>query len=150
MKNLKLKKLLVTLPLISAALFTGTSAYADELRLLTWSNYAPADVIELFKKETGIDVKVTESNNEEMISKLRATGGSGFDLAQPSQDRVAGAQENHDIYKPMDISKIEAGSFITSMLDATKTNTTLKGDIYSVPHIWGTSGLVVNTKIAVK
>ncbi len=146
MKSLKLKKLLVTLSLTSATLFTATSAYADELRLLTWGGYAPDDVIKLFKDETGIDVKVTKSNNEDMISKLRATGGSGFDLAQPSQDRVTGAQENHDIYKPMDISKIEAGAFITSMLEATKANTTLKDNVYSVPHIWGTSGLVVNTK----
>jgi len=146
MKSLKLKNILLTLPLISATFFVGTSAYADELRLLTWGGYAPDDVIELFKKETGIDVKVTKSNNEDMISKLRATGGSGFDLAQPSQDRVTGAQENYDIYKPMDLSKIEAGSFITSMLDATKSNTTLKDSVYSVPHIWGTSGLVLNTK----
>ncbi|WP_299878930.1 extracellular solute-binding protein [uncultured Cocleimonas sp.] len=148
MKSLKFKKILLTLPLISATLFAGTSSYADELRLLTWGGYAPDDVIKLFKEETGIDVKVTKSNNEDMISKLRATGGSGFDLAQPSQDRVTGAQENHDIYKPMDLSKIEAGSFITSMLDATKANTTLKDNVYSVPHIWGTSGLVLNTKTA--
>ncbi|MFV2092766.1 MAG: spermidine/putrescine ABC transporter substrate-binding protein, partial [Hyphomicrobiales bacterium] len=71
---------------------TGMSAaQAQTLRLLTWGGYAPAEVIKLFKAETGIDVKVTKSNNEEMIAKLRATGGGGFDLAQPSQDRIAGA-----------------------------------------------------------
>jgi len=148
MKRFNLKRILLTLPLISASIFTVSSANADELRLLTWGGYAPDDVIELFKAETGIDVKVTKSNNEDMISKLRATGGSGFDLAQPSQDRVSGAQENYDIYKPMDISKIDAASFITSMLDSTKASTTFKDNVYSVPHIWGTSGLVVNTKEA--
>lgn len=35
-----------------------------------------------FEEETGIDVQVTLSNNEDMISKLRATGGAGFDLAE--------------------------------------------------------------------
>ena len=34
------------------------------------------------------------------------------------------------------------------MLDATKKNTTLKGQVYGLPHIWGTDGLVVNTKLA--
>ena len=34
------------------------------------------------------------------------------------------------------------------MLDATKKNTTLKGKVYGLPHIWGTDGLVVNTKLA--
>ena len=48
----------------------------------------PPTSIAQFKKETGIEVEVTLSNNEEMISKLRATGGAGFDLAQPSQDRI--------------------------------------------------------------
>ena len=146
MKTINTKKLLLT-TLVAASLF-GTAASAEELRLLTWGGYAPEDVIKLFKEETGIDVKVTKSNNEDMISKLRATGGSGFDLAQPSQDRVAGAQENYDIYKPMDLSKIKSEAFITSMLDSTKLSTTFKDDVYSVPHIWGTSGLVVNTKAA--
>ena len=48
MKSLKLKKILITLPLISATLFAGTSASADELRLLTWGGYAPDNVIKLF------------------------------------------------------------------------------------------------------
>ena len=55
-------------------------------RQLTWADYVPADVIAAFEKETGITVEVTLSNNEEIISKLRATGGAGYDLAQPSQD----------------------------------------------------------------
>jgi len=148
MKVFNMKKLLITLPVVGASLFASNSVLADELRLLTWGGYAPDDVIKLFKEETGIDVKVTKSNNEDMISKLRATGGSGFDLVQPSQDRVTGAQENYDIYKPMDLSKIKAEAFIASMLDATKNNTTLGEDVYSVPHIWGTSGLVVNTQAA--
>jgi spermidine/putrescine-binding protein len=34
------------------------------------------------------------------------------------------------------------------MLTATKKNTTLQGKVYGLPHIWGTDGLVVNTKLA--
>jgi spermidine/putrescine transport system substrate-binding protein len=119
---------------------------AKTLRLLTWGGYAPKEVVEQFTKETGFKVEVTTSNNEEMISKLRATGGAGFDLAQPSQDRIAGPQTEFKIYKPMDMSKIKADLFIPSMLDATKKNTTVAGAVYGLPHIWGTDGLVVNTK----
>ena len=108
----------------------------------------PADVVAQFKKETGIDVEVTLSNNEEMISKLRATGGAGFDLAQPSQDRITGPQQEFGIYKPMDLTKIKTELFIPAMLDATKKNTTLAGKVYGLPHIWGTDGLVVNTQLA--
>lgn len=125
--------------------FGAGAVQAETLRLLTWGGYAPDAVVKMFKKQTGIDVEVTKSNNEEMIAKLRATGGGGFDLAQPSQDRITGAQSEHKIYKAMDLSKIDATQFISSMLDATKGNTTLDGKIYGVPHIWGTSGLVLDT-----
>jgi spermidine/putrescine transport system substrate-binding protein len=135
--------------LLAAALVFGAGgARAETLRLLTWGGYAPEKVIEMFKAETGIDVEVTKSNNEDMISKLRATGGSGFDLAQPSQDRVASAQADFDIYKPIDLSKIDGSQIIPSMLEATKASTTLDGKVYGVPHVWGTSGLIVNTKKA--
>ena len=127
----------------------GPSVAQDKtLRLLTWADYAPKDVVEQFTKETGITVEITLSNNEEMISKLRATGGAGFDLAQPSQDRITGPQQEFGIYKPMDLSKLKTDLFIASMLDATKKNTTLAGKVYGLPHIWGTDGLVVNTKLA--
>src|SRR5437667_9785998 len=130
------------------ALAAPAFAQDNKLRLITWADYVPADVVAQFKKETGIDVELTLSNNEEMISKLRATGGAGFDLAQPSQDRIAGPQQEFGIYKPMDLTKIKAELFIPSMLDATKKNTTVDGKVYGLPHIWGTDGLVVNTKLA--
>ena len=86
---------------ITGAFALAAPANADTLRLLTWGGYAPENVIEKFEAETGHTVEVTLSNNEEMIAKLRATGGGGFDLAQPSQDRIAGPQAEFGIYKPM-------------------------------------------------
>jgi len=136
-----LTSVLVSTGLVLAA----TSAQAETLRLLTWGGYAPEKVVEMFKAETGITVEVTNSNNEEMISKLRATGGAGFDLAQPSQDRITSAQAEYDIYKPINLSKIDATQMITSMLEGTKKNTALNGKVYGVPHVWGTSALTVNT-----
>lgn len=130
---------------VAAFAVAGFSAQAETLRLLTWGGYAPENVIAKFEAETGHTVEVTKSNNEEMIAKLRATSGGGFDLAQPSQDRIAGAQAEFGIYKPLDLSKIDASLFIPSMLEATKGNTTFEGSVYGVPHVWGTSGLVVNT-----
>ena len=138
--------------LIAAALslaLAGTAlAQEKTLRLLSWADYVPADVQAQFEKESGYKVEITLSNNEEMISKLRATGGAGFDLAQPSQDRITGPQQEFKIYKPMDLAKLKTELFIPSMLTATKKNTTLQGKVYGLPHIWGTDGLVVNTKLA--
>lgn len=146
--SVTIKSAMLGVTALAGLAIVSSAAQAEELRLLTWGGYAPDEVIQMFKEETGIDVKVTKSNNEEMIAKLRATGGGGFDLAQPSQDRVAGAQAENRIYKPLDLSKIDASQFITSMLEATKANTTFEGEVYGVPHVWGTSGLVVDTKKA--
>jgi spermidine/putrescine transport system substrate-binding protein len=121
---------------------------AEELALLTWKGYAPQSLVDKFQEETGITVKVTFSNNEEMIAKLRATRGAGFDLAQPSQDRIASVQEKYQIYQPMDLSKIETGQIIGPMLEAVKENTMVGGQPHAVPFCWGTSGLVVNRKFA--
>jgi len=127
-------------------LIMGSSlAMADTLQLLTWKGYAPKELVDKFQAETGIKVEVTYTNNEEMIAKLRATRGAGFDLAQPSQDRISSVQEEFGIYQPIDYSKIEADLFIPSMLEAVKKNTLVGGKSYAVPFCWGTSGLVVNT-----
>jgi spermidine/putrescine transport system substrate-binding protein len=143
-------RLLFTAP-IALALFLGLGvAHADnqKLRILTWADYVPADVVAAFKQETGIEVEVTLSNNEEMISKLRATGGAGFDLAQPSQDRITSAQREFGIYKPIDLSKIKLEQFQPALLDIVRRNTTLDGKVYGLPYLWGTDGIVVNTKQA--
>ncbi|WDP83873.1 MAG: extracellular solute-binding protein [Desulfobacter sp.] len=120
------------------------------MEILTWKGYAPKVLVEKFEAQTGIKVKVTYTNNEEMIAKLRATRGAGFDLAQPSQDRISSVQEKYKIYQAMDMSKINQDQIITSMLDAVKKNTKVKGKSHAVPFCWGTSGLVVNKKMAPK
>ncbi|XKG39589.1 extracellular solute-binding protein [Marinobacter sp.] len=124
------------------------SVQAEELRLITWGGYAPDDVVAQFEDETGIDVQVTLSNNEDMISKLRATGGSGFDLAQPSQDRIVGVQRQFNIYRPIDMAKIDTDQIQAGMLRATRTATDLDGKVYGVPAVWGTSGLIVHEDVA--
>ena len=141
------RKLTLIASTFTLALAGPAAAQEKTLRLITWADYAPPDIVARFEKESGYKVEVTLSNNEEIISKLRATQGAGFDLAQPSQDRITGPQQEFGIYKPMDLSKIKTGLFIGSMLDATKVNTTLAGKVYGLPHIWGTDGIVVNTKL---
>ncbi len=109
-----IKALLATTAIVFAV--ASTSAQAETLRLLTWGGYAPDDVIAKFEeKYPDIDVEVTFSNNEEMIAKLRATGGAGFDLAQPSHDRIFAVQQEYDIYKPLDLSKIDTPSMEASL-----------------------------------
>ena len=134
---------------LALGLLAGTPAGADAakvLRIITWADYVPAEVVTQFRKESGIQVEVTLSNNEEMISKLRATGGAGFDLAQPSQDRILGAQQEFGIYKPLDESKVRLDEFVPELLATVRQNATIGGRLYGLPYVWGTEGLVYNSK----
>ena len=144
------KRTILILGMIAVLLFAIVSApcAAETLSLLTWKGYAPQSLVEKFQKETGITVNVTYSNNEEMIAKLRATRGAGFDLAQPSQDRISSVQEKYQIYQPIDLSKIKTEQIIPSMLEAVKLNTMANVKPHAVPFCWGTSGLIVNRKYA--
>ena len=131
---------------LGCALLAGAPALrAETLRLLTWGGYASDEIIKRFEaKYPGNKVEVTLSNNEEIIAKLRATGGAGFDLAQPGFNRIGAAQKEFDIYKPMDLSKIETDKIDPIFLARVKSATTIDGQSYSVPHLWGSSGLMVD------
>ncbi len=145
MKKFRLFNLLMVGLMV--AVFVGTAS-AQTLELLTWKGYAPKELVEKFENETGIKVKATYSNNEEIIAKLRATRGGGFDLVQPSQDRIVSVQKKYKLYQPIDYSKIKSDLIIASMLEAVKKNTMVKGESYAVPHVYGTSGLIINKKHA--
>jgi len=121
---------------------------AKRLRIITWADYVPADVAAQFERETGIHIELTLSNNEEMISKLHATGGAGYDLAQPSQDRITGVQREFGLYKPIDLSQVNLAQFRPEILAITRRIATLDGKLYALPYLWGSEGLVVNTKKA--
>ena len=134
--------------LLFAVMLPGVAVAQGTLRIITWADYVPADVAAQFTRETGIKVEVTLSNNEEMISKLRATRGAGFDLAQPSQDRIVGPQQEFGIYKPIDLAKVRVEHIQPELLATVRRNATVDGKLYALPYIWGAEGLVVNTRRA--
>jgi spermidine/putrescine transport system substrate-binding protein len=142
-----MRRLLLSCVALGLACLCGVAqADGQKLRIITWADYVPADLIAAFTKETGIEVEVTLSNNEEMISKLRATGGAGYDLVQPSQDRISSVQRDFEIYKPIDLKRVKLEEFQPALLEIVKRNTTLDGKLYALPYFWGTDGLVVNSK----
>ncbi len=131
-----------------ALTFSSAAMSQEALKIITWKGYALKPIVTAFEKETGIKVKVTYSNNEEMIAKLRATRGAGFDLAQPSQDRIAFVQKKYKIYQAIDFTKVDTNLLIDSMVAAVKKNTEVNGKSYGVPHVYGTTGLIINKKQA--
>ena len=67
---MKIRYSLIAASLVAIGAFGSATAQEKTLRLLTWADYAPADIVAQFEKESGYKVELTLSNNEEMISKL--------------------------------------------------------------------------------
>ncbi len=143
-----MRSILLALSLLGLLCSCGRVDNSKRLRIITWADYVPADVAADFEKETGIHVELTLSNNEEIISKLHATGGAGFDLAQPSQDRLTGVQREFGLYKPIDLRQINLAQFRPEILEITRRTATLDGQLYALPYLWGTEGLVADTSKA--
>lgn len=145
------KLLLALLTLAGAGLCLGlgaSRAQAQEpttLRLLTRPLFVPDEVAEAFTRETGIRLQITAVEDEALLPHLRANPAA-FDLVQPSQDRIAPAQLAHNLFKPLDLSRIRSGRFVPAMLTALRLNTAVGNEVYGVPHLWGTDGLAVDTR----
>jgi spermidine/putrescine transport system substrate-binding protein len=117
------------------------------LRLLTWEGYVPDDLKAAFEQATGATVEVTYiTSNDELISKLRESGGAGWDLAQPTAAEVLVAQQLYHIYQPFDFSRLsKAGNLNATLRERVADYSTLDGTQYAAPFTWGATGLIVNT-----
>lgn len=128
--------------LFAATLFT-TNAMANhqELYFYNWSEYIPSEVLEDFTKETGIKVIYsTYESNESMYAKLK-TQGTGYDLVVPSTYFVS-KMRKEDMLIEIDKSKLSnfAG------LDSNYLNKPFDpNNSYSIPYIWGATGIGINT-----
>jgi len=56
--------------------------------------------------------------------------------------------KQYGIYQPIDYSKVNTDQLDPSLVAAVKKNTMVDGKPYAVPHVYGTSGLVVNKEKA--
>ena len=57
---MKISRHLAAAGMLALGFAASALAQDNKLRLITWADYVPADVLAQFKKETGIDVEVTE------------------------------------------------------------------------------------------
>ncbi len=119
------------------------------LRMLTWEGYAPEELVNKFTEKTGIDVEISYiGDNNELIAKMSATHGVGYDLVSPTLSYVATAQQDQGIYQPIDISKVKTDQIIPANLDSILENSKYEGKSYAIPFVWGTTAMVVNTELA--
>ena len=81
--------------------------YDNSINVCIWSGIIDPQLFKKFEKETGIHVNVGYfDGNEELIVKLLATQGKGYDLVNPS-DYVVDFLRQHGLLQRIDKSKLD-------------------------------------------
>ncbi len=125
--------------LAGAALLAAPPARAEpSLNLFTWSDYIDPAMVTTFEKQCGCKVVETDyDSNSEMEAKLRAGGDSEFDVIVPSSYYVARLAEEK-LIQPVDQAQL---SNFKNLYPKFQNPTYDRGDKYSIPYQWGTTGI---------
>ncbi|ASC69400.1 Spermidine/putrescine-binding periplasmic protein 2 [Halomicronema hongdechloris C2206] len=121
---------------------TGTGNGNDgKLYVYTWANYTDQALMDQFTEATGIEVVVnTYESNEAMLAKLQAGGGSNYSIVYPS-DYMVIKMRNLELLTALDQDRL-AGT--NALLAKWQDPVYDRGNRYSVPFCWGTTGLLFN------
>lgn len=126
-----------------STLLLATSAWAAEIRVLTWSSYVSPAVIERFEKETGIKVRLdTVTNYVDMLKPLE-TGASGYDVAFPADFQVRTLVRRGLLEKVF----VDRLPNFWNVEDVWRGRALDPRNEYCVPHVWGTTAFVVDTAV---
>lgn len=113
------------------------------LNIYLWGNYLPDEVIHQFTKETGIRINTAEyDNNETMYAKLKASRHTGYDLIIPSSYYVQRLSKQ-GLIQPIDKTKLPNFKNLDPNLLYKEFD---PQNNYSIPYLWGSTGIVVNTQ----
>lgn len=121
-----------------------SSSGKNVVNVYNWTEYISDDVLKAFTKETGIDVVYsTFDSNEAMYAKLKLMGNSGnYDVIFPGTDFVD-KMRKENMLEVIDHNKLSNFKHLNnSFLDVDFD----PENKFSVPYLWGSSGIGVNTK----
>lgn len=134
------------LPLAAPGILKGARASSGSVNVFAWGDYIKDNMKEAFEKATGITLNLsTYGSNEECENKLRAAGGTGFDLIFPSIDTGPNYYRD-ELLQPIDETKLKVDQIIPSIYRKSVTlGATHRGKRYLVPFNWGTEALTFDT-----
>lgn len=130
---------------ILVALVAAAPVWASEkVYVYNWTEYLPDSVIEQFTKETGIEVVYsTYESNEIMYATLKQFKESGYDVVFPSTYFVH-RMAREGMLQPLN------HKLIPNMKDiqpALLNKAYDMGNAYSLPYMWGATGISVNSEL---
>jgi spermidine/putrescine transport system substrate-binding protein len=123
--------------LASLATFSAP-AFAESLTVSNWDGYMAADAMEKFNSETGNEAElVLHATNEEIMGKLIASKGVGYDVVFVSSP-FAEVLYNLGLAETLDHDRIP--NIANLYTEATQLPHD-PGNTFSLPYAWGTTGL---------
>lgn len=125
--------------ILAAGLACSASAlFAEDLVVSNWDGYMAPDAVDSFNTASGNSAElVLHGTNEEIMGKLIASKGKGYDVVFVSSP-FAEVLNNLGLAETLDHAKIP------NMVNLYKEATELShdpGNSFSVPYAWGTTGL---------
>jgi spermidine/putrescine transport system substrate-binding protein len=123
-------------------------AASGEVNVMAWGDYIQDNIVEAFEAATGIKINLsTYGSNEEVQSKLRAAGGSGFDLIFPSVDTRPEYDEGN-LLAEIDESRLNVDQIEPSIWRSSVTlGAARRGKRYLIPFNWGTEGVTYDSSM---
>lgn len=135
---------------VAPAFVRNARSSSGSLVLYSWSDYIYQDMIDAFTKKTGIKVTLaTYGSNDEVLNKLRAAKGAGFDIVMPSVTYGEQWYKNGDLLLPLDESKIHVDGCYPDMWESSKKlGGVHRRKRYLVPFNWGTEAITFDSSKA--
>ncbi len=138
-----MKKWILAIALILSGLLAGCGNSQPELYVYNWGDYIDESVLKDFEKQYKIKVIYdTFTTNEDMYVKVKA-GGSHYDVIIPS-DYMIKRMIDEEMLEKLDFANIPNFKLIGSSYKSLGYD---PQDEYSVPYMWGTVGILYNTKL---
>ena len=133
-------KLLTTTAMAMALLANSVAADGD-LVIYHWFEYMPAELLEKFTSETGINVTMdTYDSNEAMLASLKAGGMGTYDVAVPGDYMVA-IMANEGLLDTINDGELSNKGNIAQ---AWANPSFDPGRVHSIPYQWGSTSFSVN------
>ena len=150
MKSKKFFSLMVASFIVSSSLL-GCGGKKEEvtqdknsnvLYVYNWGDYIDPELLTKFKEETGIDVKYDVYDTNEIMYQKLNSGNVSYDIVIPS-DYMIEKMKNEDMLAKIDYNNIPNYKYIGEEFRNLAYDPTNE---YSVPYMWGTVGIIYNTK----
>lgn len=127
-------------------------ASSGEVDVYAWGEYVSEEMIATFKERTGIQINLSVfGTNNEVLSKVRAAKGEGFDLVFPSVTTLvswfdASEEDGVDLLQPIDENRVMADQVQPAIWDKSlDLGASRRGQRFGVPFNWGTEAVAFDS-----